>query len=137
MKQGVVTTQRPVCNDSDAVFSMLSTLTSMWSLPMLYNQTRQAKSDISDLKIMELFVSSNFEISAPQCPVHYTHDGRGDVLESVVHQNVRLSEVIVTDILDSPHLPIMFSILDLIRLREASDPVTNCLGGYEAFPMNL
>jgi hypothetical protein len=62
------------------------------------------KSEVSDpsgLKFLELFVSSNFEISTPQCSIHYTYDGRNDVLDIVVHQNVRLSEVIVTDILNS------------------------------------
>jgi hypothetical protein len=29
----------------------------------------------------------------------------------------------VTDIMDSDHLPIMFSILDLVRMREALDSV--------------
>jgi hypothetical protein len=53
----------------------------------------------------------------------YTPDGRGNVLDIVVHQNVRLSEVIVTDILDSDHLPIMFSILNPARTREALDPI--------------
>jgi hypothetical protein len=50
---------------------------------------------------MELFVSSNSEILAPKCSMHYTPDGRGDVLDIVVYQNVRLSEFIVTDTLDS------------------------------------
>jgi hypothetical protein len=47
---------------------------------------------------LELFASSNFEISAPQCCMHYTSNGRGDVMDIVVHQNIRLSEVIVMDI---------------------------------------
>jgi hypothetical protein len=38
------------------------------------------------------------------------------------HQIVRLSEIIVTDFLDSDHLPIMFSIPDPVRGREALDP---------------
>jgi hypothetical protein len=52
-------------------------------------------------------VSSNFEISGPQCSTKYS----GDVLDAVVHQKLRLSDV-VTHILDSEYLPIMFSILD-------------------------
>jgi hypothetical protein len=48
----------------------------------------------SGFKLFEIFVRSNFEIPAPQCSTHYTPDGRGDVLDIVVHQNVRLSEVI-------------------------------------------
>jgi hypothetical protein len=42
-------------------------------------------------------MGSNFKIFAPQCSTHYTPDGRGDVLDTVVHQNVRLSEVTVAD----------------------------------------
>jgi hypothetical protein len=54
--------------------------------------------------------------------MHYTLDGRGDVLDIAVHQNARLSETTVTDILYSDHLPIMFSILDPVRTMEVSDP---------------
>jgi hypothetical protein len=32
---------------------------------------------------MELFVSSNYEIPAPQCSTHHALDGRGDVLDIV------------------------------------------------------
>jgi hypothetical protein len=73
--------------------------------------------------LLELFVSSNFEISAPQCTAHYTPDGRGDILDIVVHQSVQLSEVIVTEILDLDRLQVMLSILDPVRMREALDPV--------------
>jgi hypothetical protein len=37
-------------------------------------------SNPSGLKLLELFVSFNFEISAPQYSTHYTPDGRGNVL---------------------------------------------------------
>jgi hypothetical protein len=66
---------------------------------------------------MELFVSSNFIISAPQRSEHCTPDGGGDVLDISVHQKVRLSDVINTDILDSGHLPIIFSNLDPFRMK--------------------
>jgi hypothetical protein len=69
------------------------------------------------------YLFSNFDILAPQCPTHFVPDGRGDVLDIAVHQNVRLSEVTVLGILDSDHLPIMFSILDHVKAREVSDPV--------------
>jgi hypothetical protein len=81
-------------------------------------------SDPSGLKLLELFCS-NFEILAPQCSTHYTSDGRGDVLNITVHQNIRLSEIIVTNILDSDYLPVMSGILDAVRTREALDPVEN------------
>jgi hypothetical protein len=72
---------------------------------------------------LELFVSCNFEVSTPEYSTHYTPDGRGDVLDTVIHQNVRLPEVSVTDILNSAHLPIMFSILDPVRTKEDLHPV--------------
>jgi hypothetical protein len=86
------------------------------------------------LKLLELFIGSNFKISIPQCPAHYTPDGTDDVLDIVVHQKVQLSEVTVTDILDSDHLPelIMFSILDPVTMRETSDSVEK-LTDWELF----
>jgi hypothetical protein len=75
------------------------------------------------LKLLELTISPNFVISAPQCSTHCTPDGRGDVLDIVVHQNVLLSEVIVTNILGSDNLPIIFSILDCVRTGETLDAV--------------
>jgi endonuclease/exonuclease/phosphatase (EEP) superfamily protein YafD len=90
----------------------------------------------SGLKLLDLFIYSNFDISAPQCPTHFVPDGRGDVLDIAVHQDVRLSEVIVLDILDSDHLPIMFSILDHVKAREVSDPVEKFrLGAVSKFSL--
>jgi hypothetical protein len=60
---------------------------------------------------------NEFEISTPQCPTRYCHEGDGDVPDIVVHKNVRLSDVIVSDILDSDHTPIVFHLLDHIRTR--------------------
>jgi hypothetical protein len=45
------------------------------------------------------------------------------VLDIVVHQNIRISDVIVSDILDSDHLPIIFHILDHVKIRNLSDPI--------------
>jgi hypothetical protein len=50
----------------------------------------------------------------------------------IVHQNLCPSEVIVTDILDSDHLPIMFTLTDSVRTSEASDPVEK-LTDWELF----
>jgi hypothetical protein len=50
-------------------------------------------------------------------------DGRGDVLDIVVHKDVVLSEVRVLDIVDSDHLPIVFCILDHVKARGIFDPV--------------
>jgi hypothetical protein len=50
-------------------------------------------SNPSGLKLLDLFVNCNYEFSAPQHPNHFVPDGRGDVLDSVVHKDVRLSGV--------------------------------------------
>jgi hypothetical protein len=55
--------------------------------------------------------------------MHCTRDNGDDVVDIVIHQNVRLSVVIVNDILDSDHLPIMFNTVDPVRTKEALDPV--------------
>jgi hypothetical protein len=50
-------------------------------------------SNPSGLKLLDLFVNCNFEISGPQHPTHFVLNERGDVLDIVVHTDVRLSEV--------------------------------------------
>jgi hypothetical protein len=64
-----------------------------------------------------------FEISTPQCPTHYSPAGNCDVLDIVVHKNIRLSEFIVSDILDSDHLPIVLHFLDNFRTLNLTDSV--------------
>jgi hypothetical protein len=54
-------------------------------------------------KLIALFDLSFFEISAPQCPTHYSPAGNGDVLDIVIQRNIRVSDVTVSDILDSDH----------------------------------
>jgi hypothetical protein len=71
---------------------------------------------------LQLFHVNNFEISAPQKPTHYSPAGNADVLDIVVHQNIRLSHFIVSDILDSDHLPIVFHILEHVTTRKFSEP---------------
>jgi hypothetical protein len=70
-----------------------------------------------------LFDASDFEISTPQYSTHYSPVGSGDVLHIVVHKNIRLSKEIVSDILDSDHLPIIFHILDHVRTNPVSAPL--------------
>jgi hypothetical protein len=60
----------------------------------------------------------SFQISAPQCPTHHTPQGTGDVFDTLVHRNVRLSDVTVSDILDTDHLPVLFHILDHVSARD-------------------
>jgi hypothetical protein len=57
--------------------------------------------------VLALFEMIEFEISLPQCPTHYSPVGNGDVL----------------DILDSDHLPVVFQILDHVKIRNLSEPV--------------
>jgi hypothetical protein len=45
------------------------------------------------------------------------------VLDIVGHQNIRLSDVFVSDILDSDHLPVIFHILDHVKTRNLPEPV--------------
>jgi hypothetical protein len=61
---------------------------------------------------------SYFEISASQSPTHYSPAGNGDVLDIVVHQNIRLTHVTVSDILDSDYLPIVFHIVDHVTTKK-------------------
>jgi hypothetical protein len=82
-------------------------------------------SNPSGVELLELFHKNEFEISAPQCPAHYSPAGNGDILNIVVHQNIRLSSVTVSNILDSDHLPILFHILDHVKIRNLSEPIEN------------
>jgi hypothetical protein len=56
-------------------------------------------SNPSGEQMFDLFDVNEFEISTPQCFTHYSPAGNSDVLDIVVHQNIRLSGVIVSDIL--------------------------------------
>jgi hypothetical protein len=87
----------------------------------------------ADLKLLELFVDSNLNISAAQCCTHYTPDERGDVLDTVVYMNMWVS-----DILDSDHLAVIFSTLSPVGTREALIPVEKLKtgSGFKASPMN-
>jgi hypothetical protein len=72
---------------------------------------------------MALFDLRKFEISEPQCPTHYSSAGIGILLDIVVQQNIRVSDVIVYDILDSDHLPIIFHILDHVKRGKLPEPI--------------
>jgi hypothetical protein len=84
------------------------------------------KSEVSNHsgeKLLHLFHVNQFEISAPECPTHYSPSGNGDMLDILAHQNSRMSDVIFSDILDSDHLPKIFHILDYVKFRNLSDPM--------------
>jgi hypothetical protein len=78
-------------------------------------------------------------ISAPQYAANYSPTENGDVLDIVVHKNIRLSCVIVSDILDSDHLPIMFHILDHARTKQISKPLDKFTdwGRFQSLASNL
>jgi hypothetical protein len=65
--------------------------------------------NLSGAKLLNLMHVNAVEISVPQCAIHYSPAGNGDVLDIFVHKNVRLSEVIVFDILNSDYLPVVFT----------------------------
>jgi hypothetical protein len=45
-------------------------------------------SNPSGLKLVDLFVNCNFEISKPQHPTHFEPNGRCDVLDIVAHKDI-------------------------------------------------
>jgi hypothetical protein len=57
-------------------------------------------SNPSGLNLPDLFITCNFEIPVPQHPTHFVPDGRGDILDIVVHEDIRLSKVKFLGILD-------------------------------------
>jgi hypothetical protein len=80
---------------------------------------------------------NDYEILVPQCLTHYSPVGNDDVLDNVVHKNIRLSALIVCDILESDHPPIFFHLLDRVRTRNFSDPVDKftIASGFKAWPL--
>jgi hypothetical protein len=74
-------------------------------------------------KFFDLFDVNQSKISAPKCPPHCSPAGNGDVLDIVVHQNIRLSRMIISDILDSDHLPVVFNRPIHVKTKNLSEPV--------------
>jgi hypothetical protein len=94
-------------------------------------------SNPSGKEILELFDKNEFEISAPQCPPHYFLTGNGDILDIAVHQNIRLSDATVSDILDSDHLPIIFYLLEPVKVRNLQKPIEKITGNsFKKLPLN-
>jgi hypothetical protein len=95
-------------------------------------------SNPSGEKPVDLLHFNEFEVSAAQCPTHFSPAGIGDVLDIVVNRNIRVSDVIVSDILDSDYLPIVFHILDPIIIGIFQNLLKNLqIGtGFKALPLN-
>jgi hypothetical protein len=81
-----------------------------------------AFSNPSGDKLLQLFDTDDLEVSARQCPTHYSAVGNGDVLDIMLRKNMKISNVIVHDILDLDHLPILFYILDHVRTNKVLEP---------------
>jgi hypothetical protein len=79
-------------------------------------------SNPSGEKLMALFDLTEFEISAPKCPTHYSLAGDGDVLNIMIHQNIRVTDVLSL-IFWIHHLPIIFHILDHVKIMNLSEPI--------------
>jgi hypothetical protein len=73
------------------------------------------------LKLLELFVSSDFIISNPQF-LHVKLLMGGVMFSTLCPTRTSDCQIIVSDFLDSDHLPIVFSVLDPVRTSEALDP---------------
>jgi hypothetical protein len=56
--------------------------------------------------------------------------GNGDVLDIVVHQNIRVPHVNISDILDSDQLPIVFHIMNHVKIKNISEPIEKFTDWY-------
>jgi hypothetical protein len=81
-----------------------------------------------------------FHISMPQYPAHthYNPQGNGDVPVFVLHQNIRLRDITLSDILCSDHLPVIFHILDHFRATDFSNRAEKFTGwsSFRDLPLN-
>jgi hypothetical protein len=73
-------------------------------------------------KLIASFDLSEFEISVAQYTTHYSPTRNGDVLDIVVHRSIGVSDIIVSDILESDGLPIIFNILNRVKIMNLSEP---------------
>jgi hypothetical protein len=80
-------------------------------------------SNKSGTRLLNLQDNSDFQISAPRYLTHYTPSGNGDVLDIMVHRNVRISDANILEILDSDHLPVLFHMLVHVSTRDISAPI--------------
>jgi hypothetical protein len=81
-----------------------------------------AVSNPSGEKLMAVFNLSEFEISAPKCPIIIL------LLEMVTcwilrSTKILVSDITLSDIFYSDHLPIIFHILDHVKIRNLSEPI--------------
>jgi hypothetical protein len=48
------------------------------------------------VKLLNLLDINELEISASQCPIHYSPAGNGDMLDTAVNKNVQVSKDVVS-----------------------------------------
>jgi hypothetical protein len=87
---------------------------------LFWNSIISNNSGMKLFNLQHINVFSNFSTTISS---HYSPTGNGDVLDIAVYKNFRLSEVIVSEILDSDHLSVIFHLLGHIRSRKLSNPV--------------
>lgn len=75
------------------------------------------------MRPLDLHDNNDFQISALHCPIHYALQWNCYVLDIVLHWNFCLSEVIVSDVLDSDPLSVLFHNLNHVRARDILPPV--------------
>jgi hypothetical protein len=59
----------------------------------------------------------------PQCSTNYSSAGNSVALDIVIHQNIRLTDVIFYDFLDSDHLPVVLHILNHVNTKNLTEQV--------------
>jgi hypothetical protein len=84
-----------------------------------------AVSNVPGEEVLNLIGMNEFEISAPQCPTHYSPAGNCDLLDILIHWNNISSCVIASDILYPHHLTGAFHVLDYVKTKNVSEPVGN------------
>jgi len=90
-----------------------------------YPAWKSRVSNPSGVRLLDLQDINVFQISALNCLTYYTPQGNGNVLDNAVHRNVRLSDVTVSDTLESDHLLTPFHILDHVSTRDILAPCRN------------
>jgi hypothetical protein len=109
-------------NDAD-IIRLLSFRLEAGDLNAKYLFWNKVVSNTLFAKQLDSLHINEIEISTPHYPTHHCPAGNGDVLNIVANKNFQLSEIIVSYVLDSDHIPIDFHLMDHIKNRTLSDSV--------------
>jgi hypothetical protein len=107
--------------DTNELLSLINKTVLAGDLNAKHPVWNSLSSNRSVARLLKLQDNSDFQISVPRYPTHYTPPGKTNVLDIVVHRNVWISDVNVLEILDSHHLPILFHML--VSTRDILAPV--------------